>query len=154
MKTVKSILTLLIFCFLPNVNAQESGFNQDTKVQTKHELSYYQQRGIEDAQHEQQFKVKSKAEEREFWKEQKQYEKELRKKNRRAYHAYLQGKKDGYAAHHYHCGSHCNHSNYWYQNAGYYYHGYRQPAYDNRVPRTTVNSQIGVGIPKVRLRVF
>ena len=154
MKTVKSILVLMIFCFLPKVNAQESGFNQDTKVQTKNELSYYQQRGLEDAQHEQQFKVKSKNEERVFWKEQKQYEKELRKNNRRAYNAYLQGKKEGYAAHHDHCNNHCDHSVYWYQNAGYYYYGYRQPQYENRMPRTSVNTQIGVGVPRVKLGIF
>lgn len=154
MKTVKSILVLMIFCFLPKVNAQESGFNQDTKVQTKNELSYYQQRGLEDAQHEQQFKVKSKNEERVFWKEQKQYEKELRKNNRRAYNAYLQSKKEGYAAHHDHCNNHCDHSAYWYQNAEYYYYGYRQPQYENRMPRTSVNTQIGVGVPRVKLGIF
>lgn len=154
MKTVKSIVIIMIFCFLPKVNAQESGFNQDIKVQTKNELSYYQQRGLKDAQHEQQLKVKGKNEERAFWKEQKQYEKELRKNNRRAYNAYLQAKKDGYAAHHNHCDIHCNHSNYWYQNAAYYYYGYRQPHYENRAPRSSINTQIEVGMPRVKLGVF
>jgi hypothetical protein len=140
MKIVKSIVIIMIFCFLPKVNAQESRFNQDIKVQTKNELSYYQQRGLKDAQHEQQLKVKGKN--------------ELRKNNRRAYNAYLQAKKDGYAAHHNQCDIHCNHSNYWYQNAAYYYYGYRQPHYENRAPRSSINTQIEVGMPRVKLGVF
>jgi hypothetical protein len=95
-------------------------------------MSYYQRRGLEDAQHEQELEVKSKAEEHTFWEEQKQYEKELKKNDRRAHRAYLQGKKRGYAAHQYHCDSHCHHSEYWYQHAGYYYYEYREPRYENR----------------------
>jgi hypothetical protein len=53
----------------------------------------YQRRGLEDAQHEQELEVKSKAEETYLWEEQKQYEKELKKNDRRAHRAYLQGKK-------------------------------------------------------------
>jgi hypothetical protein len=34
-------------------------------------MSYYQRRGLEDAQHEQELEVKSKAEEHTFWEEQK-----------------------------------------------------------------------------------
>jgi hypothetical protein len=42
------------------------------------------------------------------------------------------------------CDSHCHHSEYWYQHAGYYYYEYREPRYENRASRTTVNTQIGV----------
>ena len=154
MKTIKAALILMIFSFVPNVNAQEARVNHDTKVETKHSVSYYQQRGLEDAQYEQKFEAKSKTEERTFWEEQKQYEKELKKNDRRAHRAYLQGKKEGYAAHHDHCDSHCHHSEYWYQHAGYYYYEYREPRYENRSSRTTVNTQIGVSTPKVRLGIF
>jgi hypothetical protein len=113
-------------------------------------MSYYQRRGLEDAQHEQELEVKSKAEEHTFWEEQKQYEKELKKNDRRAHRAYLQGKKRGYAAHQYHCDSHCHHSEYWYQHADII-----TMNIENRVmkiePRTTVNTQIGVRTPQVRL---
>jgi hypothetical protein len=34
--------------------------------------------------------------------------------------------KEGYAAHHNYCDSHCHHSEYWYQHAGYYYYEYRE----------------------------
>jgi hypothetical protein len=45
--------------------------------------------------------------------------------------------------HHNYCDSHCHHSEYWYQHAGYYYYEYREPRYENRASRTTVNTQIG-----------
>jgi hypothetical protein len=38
-------------------------------------------------------RLKAKAEEHTFWEEQKKYEKELKKNDRRAHRAYLQGKK-------------------------------------------------------------
>jgi hypothetical protein len=34
---------------------------------------------------------------------------------------------------------------------GYYYYEYREPRYENRASRTTVNTQIGVSVPQVRL---
>jgi hypothetical protein len=58
-------------------------------------MSYYQRRGLEDAQHEQELEVKSKSRGTYLWEEQKQYEKELKKNDRRAHRAYLQGKKRG-----------------------------------------------------------
>ncbi|MEZ7503623.1 hypothetical protein [Flavobacterium sp. Arc2] len=154
MKTVKALLILIIFSFLPNANAQKARVTNDTEVETKHSVSYYEQRGLEDALYEQQFEAKSKTEERAFWEEQKKYEKELKKNDRRAHRAYLQGKKEGYAAHHDHCDNHCHHSDYWYQYAGHYYYGYSEPRYENRSNRTRVNTQIGVTTPKVRLGIF
>jgi uncharacterized protein YwqG len=154
MKTVKAVLILIIFSFVPNVNAQKARVSNDTQVETKHSVSYYQQRGLEDAKYEQQFEAKSKTEERAFWEEQKQYEKELKKNDRRAHRAYVQGKQEGYAAHHDHCDSDCHHSTYWYQHAGHYYYGYSEPRYENRSNRTTVNTQIGVSTPNVRLGLF
>jgi hypothetical protein len=93
--------------------------------------------------------LRLKAEEHTF-EEQKQYEKELKKNDRRAHRAYLQGKKR-VMPHHNYCDSHCHHSEYWYQHAGYYYYEYREPRYENRASRTTVNTQIGVRTPQVRL---
>jgi hypothetical protein len=55
-------------------------------------MSYYQRRGLEDAQHEQELEVKSKAEEHTFWEEQK-IRKGIKENDRRAHRAYLQGKK-------------------------------------------------------------
>jgi hypothetical protein len=154
MKTVKALLILMIFYFLPNVNAQKARITNDTEVETNHSISYYEQRGLEDAQYERQFEVKSKTEEQAFWEEQKQYEKGLKRNDSRAHRAYLQGKRKGYAAHYDHCDDHCHHSEYWYQHADYYYYEYREPRYESRSSRTTVNTQIGVSTPKVRLGIF
>jgi hypothetical protein len=113
-------------------------------------MSYYQRRGLEDAQHEQELEVKKKAEEHMLGRT-KKYEKELKKNDRRAHRAYLQGKKRGLCSAPHYCDSHCHHSEYWYQHAGYYYYEYREPRYENRASRTTVNTQIGVRTPQVRL---
>jgi hypothetical protein len=154
MKTIKALLIITISSFLPNVNAQEAKASHDAQVETKHSVSYYQERGAEDAQYELKFEAKTKSEEQVFWNEQKEYEKELKRNNRRAYRAYLQGKRDGYAAHYDHCDSHCHHSTYWYQHADYYYYGYGQPRYENRSSRSSVDTQIGVSAPSVRLGLF
>jgi hypothetical protein len=39
---------------------------------------------------------------------------------------------------------------YWYQHAGYYYYEYREPRYENRASRTTVNTQIGCTSGEIR----
>jgi hypothetical protein len=154
MKTVKTLLIIITCSFFFNGNAQEAKANLDAKIETKRSVSYYEQRGLEDAQYEQQFDAKSKTEEQAFWHEQKLYEKELKRNDRRAYRAYLQGKRDGYAAHYDHCDSHCNHSDYWYQHADYYYYEYRQPRYENRSSRPIGNTRIGISTPNVRLGLF
>ncbi|MFT7396542.1 MAG: hypothetical protein ACI96G_001298 [Flavobacterium sp.] len=154
MKTFKATLILLIFSFAPHMNAQQPGPSDQVELETKNSVSYYQRRGLEDAQHEQELEVKSKVEEHTFWEEQKQYEKELKENDRRAHRAYLQGKKEGYAAHHNYCDRHCHHSEFWYEHAGYYYYEYREKQYENRASRTTVNTQIGVSAPQLRLGLF
>jgi hypothetical protein len=91
MKTFKAALILLIF-LLPHMK-QQSRASDQAELETKNNMSYYQRRGLEDAQHEQELEVKSKAEEHTFWEEQKKYEKELKKNDRRAHRAYLQNKR-------------------------------------------------------------
>jgi competence transcription factor ComK len=55
-----------------HLNAQEAAVLQETEVNTKQEkLSYYEQRGAEDANYEVQFKTGSKRGEESFWQEQK-----------------------------------------------------------------------------------
>jgi uncharacterized protein YwqG len=123
------------------MKAQQSRASDQAELETKNNMSYYQRRGLEDAQHEQELEVKSK-EEHTFWEEQKKYEKELKKKIEEHIERIFKV-KEGYAAHHNYCDSHCHHSEYWYQHAGYYYYEYREPRYENRASRTTVNTQIG-----------
>ena len=154
MKTIKAIVFILFFTFLTNLNAQEAKVNANTQVAINDNASYYQQRGMEDARYELQFEAKNKAEEREFWSEQKKYETNLKKKNRVAYKVYIESKRNSYAAHYDHCNDHCHHSEYWYQHAGYYYSEYREPRYESSMPATRVNTQVGVGLPRVQLGIF
>jgi hypothetical protein len=90
------------------MTAQQSRASDQAELETKNNMSYYQRRGLEDAQHEQELEVKSK-EEHTFWEEQKKYEKELKKKNEEHIERIFKV-KEGYAAHHNYCDSHCHHS--------------------------------------------
>jgi hypothetical protein len=155
MKTIKTISAILFFGALANLNAQEAAVLQETKVNTKQEkLSYYEQRGAEDANYEVQFKAGSKRGEESFWQEQKQYERNLKEDNRRAYRAYMQGKKDAYAEHHYRCDGHHYHSDSFYQHAEFYYYQYDRRIYERSPRRSSANTQIGVRAPSVRLGIF
>jgi len=155
MKTIKTILTIVFFGTLAAVNAQEAKVSQETKVNTSEDrLSYYEQRGADDANYELKFKAKSNSDEKSFWNEQEQYEKELKQENRRAYRAYIQGKKDAYAEHHSHCDDDHYHSDPFYQHAGFYYYEYDRRNYQRSPSRTSVNTPIGVSAPSVRLGIF
>ncbi|MGO4819564.1 hypothetical protein [Flavobacterium sp. W22_SRS_FP1] len=154
MKTRKTILAILFIGTLASLNAQEA--KSETEVKTNEEKrSYYEQRGAEDANYELEFKAKSKRGEESFWNDQENYERELKEDNRRAYRAYMQGKKDAYAEHHDDCNGHHYHSDSFYQHAGFYYYEYDRRSYERRPSRgSSVNPQIGVSAPSVRLGLF
>jgi hypothetical protein len=154
MKTINILTILFIFGFFTTTQAQEVKANYNSKVKSQNSLSYYQERGKEDAIFEQNFKASTKSEERAFWKEQEQYEKKLKKENRRGYRVYIQSKNDAYAAHYHNCSNHCHHSEYWYEHAGYYYYEYREPRNEYRPARAAVNTQIGISTPRVRVGLF
>lgn len=155
MKTFKTILTILFFGSLAAANAQQAKVSHKTRVNPSQEKwSYYEQRGAEDANYELKFRAKSKSDEQTFWHEQKQYEIELKKDNKSAYRAYMQGKKDAYAEHHHHCDDHCHHSDSFYRHAGFYYYEYDHRNFERSPSRTSVNTRIGVSAPSVRLGIF
>lgn len=147
MKTIKTILALFFLGTIGTVQAQENNVQAETKI------TYYQQRGAEDAKFEMEFTAKTKAEEKAFWKEQKEYEKELKKKNRKGYRAYMARKKEAYTEHYYHCNEHCHHNNSFYNHAAFYYYQYDRPNYQRVPTRTSVNTQIGVGVPVPSVRL-
>jgi hypothetical protein len=66
----------------------------------------------------------------------------------------MQGKKDAYAEHHYHCDGHHYHSDSFYHHAGFYYYEYDRRNYERSPRRSSVNTQIGVSAPSVRLGIF
>ncbi|MDI6049123.1 hypothetical protein QLS31_04715 [Flavobacterium sp. XS2P24] len=155
MKAIKYLMILLFSGTIVTVQAQEGNVKSETNINVNSDqITYYQQRGSEDANYELTFKAKTKAEEKAFWKEQKEYEKDLKKKNRKAYRAYIASKQDVYTMHHSHCDIHCHHSDSFYGHAGFYYYEYDQRNYQRRPSNTSVNTQIGVRAPSIRLGLF
>jgi len=149
MKILKTTALVLTLSFSFVLQAQESVESNKTKVDKK---SYYQQRAKEDAKYEQQFTAENKDEEEAFWEEQKAYESELKRKDRSAYRAYMQGKKDAYAEHYEHCDTHCHHGYHYYHHASFYYYRYDNYYY-NRYPNrgTSVNTRVRLNTPRVRV---
>ncbi|WP_411767660.1 hypothetical protein [Winogradskyella sp. A3E31] len=151
MKTYKIIILAITLAIGYNVPliAQESTSESEQTIDKK---TYYEQRAKEDAKFEQQFKAESKDEEEQFWEDQKDYEKELKRRDRAAYRAYMQGKRDAYAEHYNHCNSHCHHNEYYYYHASYYHHGYRTYYYE-RYPRrsTTISTGVRINTPRVKI---
>ncbi|MCM4166407.1 hypothetical protein KCTC52924_03340 [Arenibacter antarcticus] len=112
--------------------------------------SYYEQRAIEDAKYEQTQQLDKDAEE-DFWEDQKEYDRKLKKRDKKAYKAYLKGKRDAYSEHRQHCDSHCHHSQHYHSYASFYY--YNNAHYGNHRPhnRTTIRTGVGVRMPSVRI---
>lgn len=135
------------------------GYTQEKNIpdenNTIDKKTYYQKRAAEDAKYEQEFVAENKEEEDTFWDEQKEYEEDLKKRDRKAYRAYMQGKKDAYAEHYDHCNNHCHHSHGYYQHASFYYYGYNNYYYE-RYPkqRSTISTGVRVNAPSVRLGIF
>ncbi|MFG6687672.1 hypothetical protein ACGK9U_13890 [Mariniflexile sp. HNIBRBA6329] len=151
MKSIKFIALFLVTTTFYTANAQEVKASSETKIDSK---SYYEQRAMEDAKYEQQFVAKSKKEEDAFWEEQKAYEAQLKKRDRKAYKAYMKGKKEAYASHYNHCDAHCHHSDYYYHNASFYYYRYDDYYYRRYPQRRAVNTSVNVRTPRVSLGLF
>jgi hypothetical protein len=155
MKNLKTIFAIVFFAIVANVNAQQARVRSEIRINSNQQnIAYYQQRGAEDARYELQFKANSKSDERAFWQEQKQFEKELKKDNKRAYRVYIQSKEEVYANHYHHCDNHCHHSDAFYQHAEFYYSEYDRRNYQRNPSTISVNTQIGVRTPRVRLGIF
>lgn len=149
MKTIKTLGFIILLSVSILTHGQESE-NPDKKAIDKE--SYYQKRALEDAQYEQQFTAETKGEEETFWKDQKSYENDLKQKDRKAYRAYMKGKKDAYESHYNHCDSHCHHTDNYYHHAFFYYYRSDDGYYYERYPRrNTISVGTRVSTPSVRL---
>lgn len=149
MSILKTSLFTLIIGFTLTTQAQDAQIENKTTIDKK---SYYKNRAIEDAQYEQQFVSKSEDEEKRFWKEQKAYEKDLKRKDKKAYKAYVKGKKDAYAEHYTHCNNHCNHSTHYFEHASFYY--YRYYEHQRQPQRNTINTQVHISTPRLSVGLF
>ncbi|MBP0904408.1 hypothetical protein ACFSKN_12415 [Mariniflexile gromovii] len=152
MKSIKPIVFLIVLNISYLANAQDTEISNKTSIDKE---SYYQKRAEEDAKFEQQFSAKTKAEEESFWEDQKSYEENLKKNDKKAYKAYMKGKKDAYANHYEDCNHHCHHSDYYYHHASFYYYRYDGYHYE-RYPRnrSSMSTNVRVSTPSVRLGLF
>ena len=148
MKLFKTSIFIIALGFSLVAQAQKSEVSNETKVDKK---SYYQKRAIEDAKYEQQFSAETNAEEETFWKEQKNYENDLKEKDKKAYRAYMKGKRDAYANHYEHCDNHCHHSECYYQYASFYYYRYDGYYYERYPRRNTVSVRTRINTLSVSL---
>lgn len=123
---------------------------QEEELSNEDQLSYYEKRAMEDAEYEQSLTMANEEDEADFWNDQKQYEKDLKKRDRKAYKAYMKGKQDAYAEHARYCDNHCHHSGQYHYHASFYYSHYR---YDHP-PRRSVRTGVRIGTPSVRLGIF
>ena len=142
-----NLIPLLILVFTVGVKAQESDKNN---VEAK---SYYEQRAQQDAKYEQDFIADNVEKEESFWDDQKQYEKDLKKRDRKAYRAYMKGKRDAYAEHYSQCNTHCHHSDHYYSHATFYYNGYNRNYYRSS-NSTSVRTNVQWNTPRIGVSLF
>ncbi|GGK35517.1 hypothetical protein GCM10007962_32420 [Yeosuana aromativorans] len=155
MKLFKTLTLIIALSYSFLTQAQKSELSSEASHKTTiDKKTYYQKRAMEDAKYEQQFSAKTKAEEETFWKEQKNYENNLKKKDRKAYKAYMKGKEDAYASHYEHCNNQCHHSDYYYHQTSFYYYGYDRYYYERYPQRNTISTSVQVRTPSVRLGLF
>lgn len=141
---IRLVVTIGAVIFSFGLKAQETE-NKNEK------MSYYEQRAREDAKYEQELNANEAENETAFWDSQQAYEKDLKKRDRKAYRAYMRGKRAAYAEHAAYCDHHHHHSAYFYYYADHYY---SSPRYYRSAPsRSSVNTNVRVGTPSVRLRV-
>lgn len=139
------ILGILLSSF--GLNAQEKNEQSEERVKKQ---SYYEQRAKEDAIYEQSLKKGELEDEEAFWDSQQAYEKNLKKRDRKAYRAYMKGKRAAYAAHADYCDHHHHHSAHFYYYADHYY---SSPRYHYHRPNNyTVGTRVRV-TPNVGIRV-
>ncbi len=153
MRSLKTIVFIMMVHFSFTTNAQDGEIPNETTEDKK--KSYYQKRAEEDAKYEQQLSSETKADEATFWEEQKNYEKDLKRKDKKAYKAYINSKKAAYATHYEHCNHHCHHSENYYHHASFYYYrydGYYYRSYPRS--RSTISTNVRVPTPSVRLGLF
>ena len=140
------VKTLMFFTFglIPFiVGAQQKSAEEE-------KLSYYEQRALEDAKYEQNLTLDNVDDEVDFWEDQRNYEQELKKRDKKAYKAYMKSKRDAYMAHREHCDHSCHHSDHYYHHTHFYY-SYERTYYPRR---TGVRTGVRISTPNVRVGLF
>ncbi|MEB8327976.1 hypothetical protein OO009_01305 [Flavobacteriaceae bacterium KMM 6897] len=144
MKQIQTLIAIGLFIGSFSAFAQHEEGNGEQKI------TYYEQRAQDDAKYEQELRAGNEDEAEEFWEDQQAYEKDLKKRDKRAYKAYMKGKRDAYQEHAEHCHHH-QHSAHFYYYADHYY---SSPRYYRSSPRrSTIRTGVRVSAPRVRLGI-
>ncbi|MBD0832265.1 hypothetical protein [Aestuariibaculum sediminum] len=151
MKLIQTTTLLIVLSISVSIHAQD---NPKEKQSKPDKTTYYKTRAIEDAKFEQSYKAENKTEAELFWESQEAYENNLKKRDKKAYKAYMKGKQEAYAEHYKHCDQHCHHSNHYYHRATMYYYGYHDHYYYHSPRRRTLSTKINLGSSGLRLGVF
>jgi len=107
---VQTLLTVVFILVLATiVSAQEN------------ELFFYEEQAQKDAHLEQTSTFSSLEDEKDFWNDQVRYEDDLKNQNSKAYKVYMNQKIKSYSEHAEACNNHCTHSDYYYQQASFYF---------------------------------
>ena len=107
---LKVQITLLFTLFLAAItSAQEDQY------------SFYKEQARKDANYEQSLVVVNAEDEEDYWKDQERYEKGLKKHDSTAYKVYMNEKRAAYSEHAQRCGNDCIHSDFYYQQASFYF---------------------------------
>lgn len=147
---MKRINFVVIFGFLLVTSALNAQKNKE-EVQKVDKQTYYEQRAREDAVYEQSLQASELEDEEDFWESQQVYEKNLKKRDRKAYRAYMKGKRTAYAEHAEHCDHHHHHSVHFYYYAGHYYSSPRYSSY--RSYYYNPGTRVSVHAPAIGVRV-
>ncbi|NDV17182.1 hypothetical protein GO009_14245 [Muricauda sp. TY007] len=84
-------------------------------------VSFYEKLARKDAQLEQSSTFSSLEDEKDFWYDQVRYEKDLKTQDSKAYNIYMNTKRAAYSEHAESCRNQCTHSDYYYQQASFYF---------------------------------
>ncbi|MCK0160931.1 hypothetical protein [Allomuricauda sp. F6463D] len=103
------IILLLTFGLATMSTAQENQY------------SFYKAQAQSDAKYEQSFVVVSAEDEKDYWEDQERYERDLKNQNSEAYNVYMNEKRSAYTKHAQLCKDLCTHSDYFYQQASFYF---------------------------------
>ncbi len=153
MKTqIKSILIAGLMALATiQLQAQKSKIKQKTiaesQIQGESKEAYYNRRAQEDAAFEQQYVARSEADAELFWENQEDYEKNLKKTDRKAYRAYMKGKRDAYRDHQEVCDAHCRHDHHYHDHVAVYYYNEYRPA--PRPTSTRISTGVRIGVPRI-----
>src|SRR6056297_2513219 len=84
-------------------------------------ISFFEEQARKDAQKEQSSVFANIEDEKDFWNDQIRYETDLQNQNSTAYKVYINEKRMAYSKHAEACNNHCKHTDYYYQQASFYF---------------------------------